>query len=321
VLEPLVRDVRGNQRFYGCVNMGVRRTWIAFLMVIAASGCSSGNPSASSPSSTTVATPAGPQTLARALARRMVDQAILPHGASAFTGPVPAQIAGPGSRPDVDNLVYAHRVYIVSETPYQVWHFLQAHVPHGFVNRERNSGTTRGQPSYGVGHDLLSLPLNVSIAELWISTAADPSGHAIIHVDGEAAWTVPRPAEEYVLPQDHVMIASTDHPYEPGKPVGRRVVVTDTKVIRPIAQAFDRLRLAPAGGRGECGFISNHAVVYRIAFAPSVGARPRLTANLSCYKVAVNVNGRNEPTLNNLPDRAWADLRRILGIPLRAAGP
>ena len=111
------------------------------------------------------------------------------------------------------------------------------------------------------------------------------------------------------------MIVSTDHSYESGKPIGKRVVVTDAKVIQPIAQAFDRLRLAPFGGHNECGFIGIHAVVYHIAFAPSVSARPRLTASLSCNEITVIVNGRNEPTLNNVPESAWADLRQILGIP------
>jgi hypothetical protein len=286
-------------------------------LLLGAAGCSGTHHRALPSRSSGASASKSPRAVAAALAQEMLIEAALPADARPLDGPAPAALAGPPSYPGVGNLLFAHREVVSSQTPYDVWHFLQAHTPHGFLSRGRNSGKTRGQPTYGVQDDLAVLPLNISVAELWVSTSADASGRAVIRVEAEVAWTVPRPAEEYVRPGDRVMIASTDHPYGPNKRRGRRRVVTDPRIIRPLAHAFNALRLAPApGGFGhECGLLTQRTVVYHLAFGSSTNARPRLTATLSCFAVAVTVNGHGEPTLDNLPDTAWQDLRRVLGIP------
>jgi hypothetical protein len=261
---------------------------------------------------------AAPPTLkaaAIALGRHVLDDAVLPSGAHPFNGSAPTGLRGP-SVPGIGNLVFAHQLWTVDDAPHAVWQWLQAHVPNGYVKTETSSGKDGGVPSWGVEDDLSAVPLNVSTAELQLAVVGDNSGGAVIRVDSVVGWTAPRPADEFVSPRDNVMIVSTVHAYEPGMPVGRRVVVSNPTRVRPIVRAFNQLRLTPPDGPfgHECGLIRNNAVVYRVAFATAPTARPDIVASLQCYRVGVTVNGRPAPTLQNLPNRSLNELGHLLGI-------
>jgi hypothetical protein len=220
-------------------------------------------------------------------------------------------------QPGVGNLLFAHRVFSVDETFYNLWHFLQAHIPRGFRTGGDSSGSSGGAQMFGVEDDLSALPPNISVAELLLRMTPGASGGAVLRIDSEVAWTAPRPADEFVRPRDRVMILSTIHAYEPGRPVGKHVVVTDARLVNPIVEAFNNARVeAPAGplGTHECGFIGLNAIVYRIAFAASPTAMPDIVATLHCYTVSVTVNGRAAPLLGNISEKAWNDMDDDLGI-------
>ena len=258
-----------------------------------------------------------PKAVALALGQRLLDRALLPPGSHSLTTPEPATLGGFVPQPAVGNLLFAHRLFAVNITPYDLWHWVQAHVPRGFRAGGDSSGTSGGIPMFGVEDDLAVLPPNISVAELMFRTVGDASGGAVVRVDSEVAWTAPRPADEFVSPRDRVVILSTIHAYEPGKPVGKRAVVTDVQLLKPIANAFNRLRLEPARGTfagHECGFIGLHDIIYRLAFATSPIAAPDVVATLHCNAVSVTVNGRPAPPLQNLPDQTWSEIQQILGI-------
>jgi hypothetical protein len=108
---------------------------------------------------------------------------------------------------------------------------------------------------FGVEADLSVLPPNISVAELMLRTVGDAPGDAVVRIDSEVAWTAPRPADEFVSPLEQVMV-STIHAYEPGRPIGEHLVVTDARLVDPILSAFNSARVeAPTGPLGfrECG--------------------------------------------------------------------
>jgi len=230
-------------------------------------------------------------------------------GAAALAGFVPHS--------DVGNLLYAHRDFTIDQTPYDLWHWFQANIPRGFRSGGDSSGTVALQQTFGVDDDLEILPLNISYAELSVRIAGPKPGPAYVRLDAKVAWTQPRPAGEYVPARDRVLIASTIPAYEPGKPVGKHVIVTDPQVMGPIVKAFNDTRLEAAPdplGFRECGYVGENAVIYRLEFASSPTAKPDIVATLSCYVIGVTVNGHAAPTLENLPDATWTQIRKVLGI-------
>jgi hypothetical protein len=294
----------------------------AVLVAVLVAGCSSGGHSARGASSTTTSTvvkaAAGtPTAAALALQKQLLDDALLPPGARRTTAPEPVALAGFVPHAAVGNLLYAHRDFSVDQTPYDLWHWFQAHIPRGFRSGGQSSGTVSFQQTFGVNDDLAVLPLNISYAELSVRVSGAKAGPAYVRLDAKVAWTQPRAAAELVSARDRVLIASTIHAYEPGKRVGKHVVVTDPKLMRPIVSAFNATRLAPAPdpfGFGECGFVGLHDIVYRLEFASSPTATPDIVATLSCYVISVTASGHAEPTLENLPEATWKQLRHILGI-------
>jgi hypothetical protein len=82
-------------------------------------------------------------------------------------------------------------------------------------------------------------------------------------------------------------------------------------------KAFNAARLEALPGRfafRECGPGSMNEVEYRLEFASSPTATPDIVATLFCYEMTVTVHGRRAPTLEDLPDATWTQLRKVLGI-------
>jgi hypothetical protein len=219
--------------------------------------------------------------------------------------------------PEVGDLESAHRDFVVDEAPYNLWHWLEAHAPRGLRISGGESGTYQGAQMFGVNADLPVLPLNISLAELTVRVTGDKTGPSVVRVDSSVAWTPLRPAAEIVPARDGTLITSTIHAYEPGMPVGKHVITSDSKLVQPIVKAFNAARLEAVPGRDafrECGFIGENAVVYRLEFATSPTAKPDIVATLSCLEIGVTVHGRGAPELQDLPAATWTQIRKVLGI-------
>ncbi|MGO9877521.1 MAG: hypothetical protein ACLPVY_27425 [Acidimicrobiia bacterium] len=255
-----------------------------------------------------------PKAAAVVLGQRLLDDVVLPAGSRRLTTPEPAALGEFVPQPGVGNLLFAHRLFTVNESPYDLWHFLQAHVPRGFRSAGGASGTIGGLQMFGVEDDLSVVPPNISVAELQLRIVGDAAGAGVVRVDSEIAWTAPRPADEFVSRRDRVMILSTIHIFEPGEPIGKHLVVTDAHLVGPIVTAFNSARVqAPLDGR-ECGPEGVREFAYRIAFATSSQATPDVVATPQCYEVSVTVNRRAAPFLQNLSEQAWNDIADDLGI-------
>jgi hypothetical protein len=296
----------------------------AVVLVVLAAGCASGHESAhklgpetSAPAAKTLVS-VTPKQEAIALGARMLDQTLLPPGANRSSGREPAAFGGLLGIPDIGNVVTAHRVFTVGDTPHATWQWFEAHVPRGFSRNGGSAGTELGAQLFGVDDELSAFPPNVSLATLVIRVTGNISGHTVVRVDAAVGWTAPRPADERVSGRDRVAIVTTIHVYEPGKPIGKRVVATTARLVQPIVDTFNRLAVEPPPGKfglGGCGFIGNDAVEYRVAFASSPTASPDVVATIPpCGAIGVSVDGHAAPALTS---GLTTDVARVITLSAR----
>jgi hypothetical protein len=84
-----------------------------------------------------------------------------------------------------------------------------------------------------------------------------------------------------------------------GRAGRRRVVVTAPKEVARLARIVDRLPVAVPGPR-SCPNERASSPVYRLAFTRARHKSPRLVATQRpCLLIAVTVNGRRQPTLQD----------------------
>jgi hypothetical protein len=228
----------------------------------------------------------------------MVAEAVLPPGAAPSNAPLPQLLRGPWESPAGGNIVGANREWTVAEDPSAVLAFLKTHVPRGFAASGTGSSGAPTEQVQFVVEALKSFPPNVSEAGLEIGVGAGLAGTSLVNVYGGVQWTEPRPADEFVRAADDVVVVSVIRAFQPGKPVARRVVVTDPAKVADIAHAFDALPVAPPGWVSGCYMLTSKTVSYRIAFATSSTARPDLVASAApCSPLIVTVGGHPRPAL------------------------
>jgi len=279
-----------------------------------AAGCSSGHPSARESTSTTVGPSAvTPKQAANSLGRQMLDDAVLPAGARPSRAPAPNLLNEPGSVPAIGNLVYGHRLWTVNEDPRAVYRWLQVRGLRGFGRSMTSTGSNGGVPIWGVEFDLASNPPNITEAALEYGIISDASGHAVVRVDSVVGWAQPRPANEVVGAADKFVIVTVVHI---DGSIGKRVVVTDPKVVQPIVRAFNQLRVSPPEGPHGCPPMGEHTVSYQVAFATSATAPPDVVASIGkCGNIGVTVKGRPAPGLGDFVNAGFGDaVAHVLGL-------
>ena len=260
--------------------------------------------------------PNPPEQAAIALGRRMVAEVVLPAGSKPFTGPAPAGLHAPLEFPGTRNLVFAHRLWIVNETPYELWHFVQAHVP---FPGQVGVGTAGNVGTWTFDDDLAFTPQNISMGSLQLEIAGNAAGPAVIRADTVVQWTTPRPTEEFVPPTDRTVTVSVVHislANPTTGPIGKRVSTSDPKLVQPIVRTFNELHVTPPPAPNPGGGPCNGTVVYRVAFSASPTASPAILATVGiCGGLAVTVNGRAARGLDDLPNEAFAtDVAHVLGL-------
>ena len=291
---------------------------IATSVALLAAGCSSGHPAARSTPSTTgtgavVTAAVTPKQAAISLGRRMLREAVLPAGARPSRAPAPKLLSGLGSVPAIGNLVYGHRLWTVNEDPRAVYRWLQVRGLRGFGRSMTSTGSNGGVPIWGVEFDLASNPPNITEAALEYGIISDASGHAVVRVDSVVGWAQPRPANEVVGAADKVVIVTVVHI---DGSIGKRVVVTDPKVVQPIVRAFNQLRVSPPEGPHGCPPMGEHTVSYQVAFATSATAPPDVVASIGkCGNIGVTVKGRPAPGLGDFVNAGFGDaVAHVLGL-------
>ena len=176
-----------------------------------------------------------------------------------------------------------------------------------------STGTNGGVPVWGVEYDLAANPPNITEAALEYGIISDASGHAVVRVDTVVGWAQPRPANEFVPATDKVVIVTVVHI---DNSIGKRVVVSDPKLVQPIVRAFDGLRVSPPDSVHSCPPMGQHSVSYRVAFAASAKAPAALVASIGkCGDISVTTNGRPAPGLGDFVNAGFGDaVAHVLGL-------
>ncbi len=266
------------------------------------------------PSTTRPTTPASaPKEAAIALARRMLDAALLPPEASRTRASRPAVIRTvvtpvPGTFESV------HRSWTVNETPASVDRWLEAHLPRVGGTTKSSLDGGRGILSWGIEtYPLRRLALNINEAELYYGIAPDAAGRAFVRVEAQVGWTEPRPADEFISARDRVVIVTVAHSFKSGSPVSKRVVTSAPEVVQPIVRAFNRLRIE-SNSISSCPMTDARTVSYRVAFASSSDGTPDVVVTIrACGGVSVTVGGRAAPSLSRDP-AFYNAVARVLGF-------
>jgi hypothetical protein len=255
-----------------------------------------------------------PKQAAISLGQRMLAEAVLPAGARPSRAPAPNLLRGPSSVPAIGNLVYAHRLWTIAEDPRAVYRWLKVHRARGFGRSMTSTGKNGDVPIWGVEYDLASNPPNITEAALEYGIVSDASGHAVVRVDTVVGWAQPRPANEFVPATDKVVIVTVVHIDDS---IGKRVVVTDPKLVQPIVRAFNRLRVSPPDSVHGCPPMGSHTVSYQVAFAALPKASAALVASIGkCGNIGVTINGRPAPGLGDFVNAGFGDaVAHVLGLP------
>ncbi len=318
--KPAARDDGGLADVILVVMVSKLGAMVAVGLVLSATACSSSGRSLRAspvgvghPPGWVPPPPAPPAAVA--LARRLLDDAVLPPGVKPYSGPLPRWLtADPAGTPELVNLVPAHRFWTMRSTAKDVAGFLQRYRPHGFTDSGVGSaGTPRSTTDLALFTDnrLTVLPANISNAQLDVSVADAGSGNVVIRVDAIVAWTKPRPRAEFVSAQDRVVILTVIHVDGPKPRPGKRVVATRAALVQPIVESFNQLRVSAPAYSYECG--PGGRLSYQVAFARSPESPPDLVASIGpCFGVGATAGERILPALD--PSAAFSDsVAHLLG--------
>jgi len=297
----------------------VRRYLIAaFALAIVTAGCSSHTTRpASQPATTTstntrsvttisesAATSLSPKDAALRFAHRMLADLVLPPGAQSSHENPPALLATAQDDPGFGNLEDVHNLFTVRAAPTAVVAFLTARQLHGYTTGGTSSGTSNGVPSWGIVWILAAAPMNISVAELQVGIVGGQAGTSVVRVDAVVGWTAPRPANEYVSAQDHVVVVTYFTESLGKENVHRRRVITAPKQVALLVAVFNQLRVMPPNASFHCPPSSG---AYRLAFSRSASAAPDVVAEVgNCRFVNVTIDGRPAPLLDDGPNLAFS---------------
>ena len=245
----------------------------------------------------------------------MVAQAVLPAGARRSDAQLPALLSGPFELPSGGNISQVHTEWIVFGESGAITRFLERHAPVGYAF-SGTAGSSNPTAHASVVIDRLRvLPANVANAGLEIGVADGKPGQVVLRVDAVVQFTAVRPADERVPARDHAVVVSVFRVIQRGKPVVRRVVVTDPARVAGLAGAFARLHVAPEGTVAHCLMLTANAVGYRVAFAASASAQPDVVATIrACSPIAVTVGGHKSADLNDFNGGFGRAVAHALGM-------
>lgn len=287
------------------------------MLVSCSSSHHAANPRASTTttaSTTTITTT--PKDAAVALSRRLLENIALPPSAQPSDAPLPERMRAPSSMPAIGNLVQSHRVWAVPGEPHVIAKFLAAHRPDGLTPSGIGHSSSPTSRVWLVDNQIPGPPLNVSYEDLQMAVGDGGAGTVLIRADAVVGWTETRPADEIARERDRVVTVTVVHTFQPGSPAGKRVVTSDPKLVRPIARAFNRLRVAPPYEAHGCPAMGTRTVSYRVAFSTTAAAVPDVVATIGkCGGPDVTVRGDRAPSLVGLTAPEFSNaVARVLGF-------
>lgn len=195
---------------------------------------------------------------AAALARSLLNGAVLPPGSMPATRAPVGVLGRVAQTPGTPNLAQATRFAVVPGSMAEAAAFLQTHRPHGVTSTTSGAGTLSDHGrviEQTVIDTITGMPPGVASAQLVLSVAPDGSD-AAVRMDAQVTWVPAKPAAATVPAADAVATVSLRQTL-PGwrhdglrpLPSPRQVVVTAPGTIRRLRQAADDLPVQVPGVR------------------------------------------------------------------------
>jgi hypothetical protein len=240
--------------------------------------------------------PAGSRSQAAALARQLLFRLRLPPGARRLPHtPVSSSLAASAySLADVTPSLDQYQLFALTQPMAAAAAFLAAHVPPGLSP----GGTASGSgPFQAVSYLTRPLPAGIAGAELVLTVVPAASGGSLLRADAQVTWYPHRTAAEYIDPSRfHVLTIAV---WIGGRrPHTVHKVVTSQAFIARLAEALDRMQVAPSG------VVSCPAIWadYQLAFSVSRQSRPVVVVSANqdgCGGAGITVDGRTQPALED----------------------
>jgi hypothetical protein len=202
------------------------------------------------------------------------------------------------------NLVSRSRWWSLSGTPAEALSYLHAHLPTGFMIRQRSTSAAGLSRLY---YTLLDPPAAHATITVYLVQSA---GHVDLRVDGQATWLPRRAASEFI-PFGTPVVDLTAGPAHPGaKGLPHRQLRFRGPEISKLVPWFD-FSIPEAPGLPPCAAAAN-ALAYSATFR--LGHRVVVFRWIDgCDLVSVAVNDRASVPLSNPPTGLVAYLLKIPG--------
>jgi hypothetical protein len=261
--------------------------------------------------STTATRPAG-QVAAEALARQLLDRAVLPPGASVSTAPPPSVLSLLPPHPGARTLVDLHGLWTVPMSAHEAASFAQAHVTPGLRNFGVGLGSfsIRGVTALEVEEELISTTDDtIDSAELFYSASATGPATSALRVDAFVVWG---PHHPHIPTRDKVVTVTGTLQYPSGK--STTAVVTDARTVAQLVTAFEKARIV-LDSVLSCPLVELRPSLVTMSFATSRSAQPDVVAKVEdtgCRIADVRIDGHDAPAIygGGLIDLARTILQR-----------
>ncbi len=238
---------------------------------------------------------AGTRAQAIALARRMLEDLVLPSGvAIRFVRRPPPALRRPPEELGSGHLVNRHEILKLPVRARELAGFLRRHVPPGMTRTGSGRSGGGSQPVLTFLTDSWRrLPAGLYEADLVTSVLAARGGMSLLRSDAEVIWYPPRTNAEYVNPSRFRAVTVSMTALNP-KPQTVRRTFTSPAIITLLARSLNSLHADPGLAFGCPAIIAT----YRISFLPATARQGRIVAAPSmCQVVAMTVAGRPQPDL------------------------
>jgi hypothetical protein len=270
----------------------------AVVVVLLAAACNTVRPSGpppGQPGGGLGMLPSGTRAQAIALARRMLDDLVLPSGvAIRFVRTPPPALRRPAEELGSGHLVDRHEILKLPVPARELAGFLRRHVPPGMTRTGSGRSGGGSQPVLTFLTDSWRrLPGGLYEADLVTSVLAARGGMSLLRSDAEVIWYPPRTNAEYVNPSRFRAVTVSMTTLNPKRLAMRRTFTSRT-IITVVARSLNSLHADP----GLVFGCPASTASYRISFLPATASQGRIVAAPStCQVVAMTVDGRPQPDL------------------------
>jgi len=235
---------------------------------------------------------------AQRLANEFVARVAPTSRVTVHTGAPEAFLVGAPMTVESENVVGAHRAWIVHAPEAEVERTLRTRRPRGLGLPQCCGTSSDGHTAMKtVTYFPTPLPDDVARAQVLVSFAARDATTTWVRADAQTTWRRHRDPDEQVPRSDHVVVVIREaRTSSSGATIGAptRIVITDPARVARIEHAFNALGTTyPFTSNGGCFGDS-----YTLEFRPDRNAQSDVVAHLVCDDLQVTMHGQRADSLD-----------------------